>query len=69
MINFKNDYSSIGHIDILKRMIEIEEKKETFIGYGMDEVCERARKLILKEVGNKKSKVHLGLLHQNQRNI
>ena len=58
MINFKNDYSSIGHIKILKRMLEIEEKKQTFVGYGMDEVCENARKIILKEVGNKKSNVH-----------
>ena len=39
-------------------MVEIEEKKQTFVGYGMDEVCEGARKKILKEVGNKKSNVH-----------
>ena len=58
MINFKNDYCSLGHIEILKKMISIEENKETFVGYGMDEVCDRARKLILKEVANKKSKVH-----------
>ena len=58
MVNFKNDYASVGHIKILKRMLEIEEKKETFVGYGMDEVCAKAKKLILKEVGNKKSDVH-----------
>ncbi len=56
MIHFESDYLEGAHENILKRMQESNLMQTC--GYGMDEICESARKRIQKAIGNSKADVH-----------
>jgi len=58
MINLRNDYCTIAHKNILKKLMELESNKDTFDGYGLDVISDRVKSLIIDKVGNKKSSVH-----------
>ncbi|MER1987273.1 MAG: beta-eliminating lyase-related protein [Solibacillus sp.] len=44
MIRFDNDYTEGAHVRILQKLVETNDVQTA--GYGMDEYCDRARKLI-----------------------
>ena len=48
MINFKNDYNIIAHKNILTAMIEYNEN--TYVGYGLDQITEKAVDKIKKHI-------------------
>ena len=48
MINFKNDYNIIAHKNILTAMIEYNEN--TYVGYGLDQITEKAVDEIKKHI-------------------
>ena len=48
MINFKNDYSTIAHPKILEAMVN--HNKHTYIGYGLDEMSDKAKDEIKKHI-------------------
>ena len=50
MINFKNDYSTIAHPKILEAMVKYNEN--TYIGYGLDEMSNKAKEAIKKYISN-----------------
>ena len=50
MINFKNDYNIIAHNKILEAMLEY--NKNTYVGYGLDELSEQAANAIKKHINN-----------------
>lgn len=56
MVNFRNDYCFIAHDEVLKQLMEYNNK--TFVGYGLDEVSEEAKQLIKKEIKNENVDVH-----------
>ena len=55
-INFRNDYCGIAHKDILQALIENE--NNSYVGYGLDEQSEQAKKLIQKELKNENVDIH-----------
>ena len=55
MINFKNDYNLIAHNRILEAMLEY--NKNTYVGYGLDELSEQAANAIKKHI-NKDVDIH-----------
>lgn len=55
MIHFESDYCEGAHPNILKRLMETNFTQTS--GYGEDEICESARKKIVKAIG-KKCDVH-----------
>ena len=55
MINFKNDYNLIAHNRILEAMLEY--NKNTYVGYGLDELSEQATNAIKKHI-NKDVDIH-----------
>lgn len=56
MIGFNNDYSSIAHERILKKLIEMKDIQVG--GYGEDEYCDEARQIIRGLIGNENAAVH-----------
>ena len=56
MFRFNNDYNRACHEKVFEAIKEI--ANDEFVGYGRDEVCEEARKLIQKYLGTKESTVH-----------
>lgn len=48
MISFKNDYSDIGHIEIIKEFLQI--SNETHVGYGLDKRTKSAIKLLKSQI-------------------
>lgn len=56
MINLRNDYCFIAHDEVLKQLINYNEK--TFVGYGLDEVSEEAKQLIKKEIKKENVDIH-----------
>lgn len=54
--SFKNDYSEGCHPRILERLIETNLTQQN--GYGLDEYCLEAEKLIQQKINNPKAKVH-----------
>lgn len=56
MLNFKNDYCGIAHEKVLEKLLD--NKKNTYVGYGMDEVSNNAKKLIKKVFDCNKSDIH-----------
>ncbi|MEE1200758.1 MAG: beta-eliminating lyase-related protein [Christensenellales bacterium] len=56
MIRFGSDYQEGAHPRILNKLFETNLEQTT--GYGMDEYCEEARRLILKRCAVPKAEVH-----------
>ena len=56
MIRFGSDYQEGAHPRILNKLFET--NLEQTIGYGMDEYCEEARRLILNRCAAPKAEVH-----------
>jgi len=56
MVCFLNDYNSIGHKDIINKLLEL--SNETNIGYGLDKHTINAKKLIQKEIGNSDADIY-----------
>lgn len=56
MLNFKNDYCAIGHIKVLDKLLQ--NKNNTYVGYGLDEKSESAKTLIKKIFLCEESDVH-----------
>ncbi|MDR2599047.1 MAG: threonine aldolase [Oscillospiraceae bacterium] len=54
--SFKNDYSEIGHPDVLDALSSIGSKQ--YDGYGIDEHCSKAAELIKKKLNAPKAEVH-----------
>ncbi|MDR1794358.1 MAG: aminotransferase class I/II-fold pyridoxal phosphate-dependent enzyme [Erysipelotrichaceae bacterium] len=55
-INLKNDYNAVGHPLILKALeAELDHK---FVGYGTDEICARAKDLLLSKIDKPQAAVH-----------
>lgn len=50
MINFKNDYNKIAHKRILEAMLNYNES--TYVGYGLDDLSEQAKKEIKKYINS-----------------
>lgn len=55
MINLRNDYASIAHPKILNKMVELQ--NNTYVGYGLDEISDAAKKIIQQEVGKPNAEV------------
>ena len=53
---FVNDYSAICADEILKRLTEL--NNDSFVGYGLDDVCDSARKKIMKKLGDESVDIH-----------
>lgn len=66
MIRFECDYTEGCHPAILKRLEET--NLEQTIGYGEDEYCEQAKKLLRKVCGDEKADVHF-LVGGTQTNV
>lgn len=56
MINFRNDYGEGCHENILNALTET--NTNSYIGYGEDELCEKARKEIIKYLKRDNCAVH-----------
>lgn len=56
MIRFNNDYNHTCHPAILAKLNEISEN--AYAGYGQDELCDEAKKLIQKQLGKVKADIH-----------
>ena len=56
LIRFENDYTRGAHPTILQRFVETNEKQTA--GYGTDEICEQAARLIKRECNNEDVDVH-----------
>lgn len=56
MIRFNNDYNRTAHPKVLEALMEIEE--ESFAGYGLDSLCEEAKKEIKKYLKRDEAEVH-----------
>lgn len=56
MLRFECDYSEGAHPRILERLLRT--NLEQTPGYGLDEYCSRARKLILEQCGTASAEVH-----------
>lgn len=56
MISFRNDYNRGAHPNILKALQDT--NNNSYVGYGLDEICEEAREDILKLLDNDKAQVH-----------
>lgn len=54
--SFKNDYSEGCHPRILERLVETNLTQQN--GYGLDEYCLEAEKLIQQKINNPKAKIH-----------
>jgi len=57
MLNFMNDYCVSAHEKILSRLMEI--SKQSFVGYGEDELCKSAKEKIKKAIGDENAEVYL----------
>ncbi len=56
MINFRNDYASVGHIDVVNALLN--NVNNQYAGYGLDECSESAKKLIQTLIKDKNADVH-----------
>lgn len=56
MITFRNDYSQVAAPEILKKLVEI--MKDSFVGYGSDEICDSARAKIAGYLGREDCDIH-----------
>ena len=56
MISFNNDYSEVGAPEILEKLREM--STVSYVGYGVDEVCEQAKAKIRKYLGSKPCDIH-----------
>ena len=56
MITFRNDYAQVAAPEILNRLAEIQ--NDSFIGYGLDKICETAADKIKKQLGRDDVDVH-----------
>ena len=56
MLNFKNDYCGIAHEKVLEKLLD--NKKNTYVGYGMDEESNNAKKLIKDTFKLTNSEIH-----------
>lgn len=56
MLRFNNDYNQGAHPTILAKLAETND--QSFAGYGLDEVCDKAAELIKEKIGDKNAAVH-----------
>lgn len=56
MIRFNNDYNKIAHSSVLKALNEITD--QSYAGYGLDSLCDKAKSEIKKYINNPEVEIH-----------
>lgn len=56
MIRFNNDYNKPAHSKVLKAVMDISDV--SYPGYGLDELCEKAKAEIKKYINKPEAEVH-----------
>ena len=57
MINLRNDYCGICHPKILEKLVEYQSK--TFVGYGLDEISDKAKDIIREKINQKDAAIYI----------